>query len=335
MFKITTAILGLLFVTLNANANGESFPESPQRVEVGIEGLYLRASGDFLQYTSVSALEPDPVLTQFHIKKIAPNYDWGYGAFIAYKFSGSSNDIKLHGQSFSSEDKTAYSAKPNEILEVPFIINSSLTFNQADSQVNFKYRVLDLNVGHWTPFSPSLLSRFYAGLRYAHIKRTFNFGFVDPVANNQALSMLDLTSTIQFRGLGPQIGLNTMYYFIPCFGLESDFSVSGIAETSKAKILARAVPIGSTAVFTTVVIPDNQNKIVPALDARLGLQYLYPTSNDSTVKLSAGYQYVYYVGALNEVVITTGANTGGISSLVFRKIDTSFQGLYLTLTGRM
>lgn len=41
----------------------------------------------------------------------------------------------------------------------------------------------------------------------------------------------------------------------------------------------------------------------------------------------------YFEGALNSVVIETGAiTTGGISSLEFRKIDASFEGPYLTLT---
>lgn len=313
------------------SVNAHALPHYASGFELAVEGLYLRPNADFLQYAAVT---PNPLLsptfvTPIRVKKLAPSFNIGYGAFVSYQFPCSYNDVKLRWQGFTTPDEDHYAAQASEALQVPFVLGSGLVYQLARSKVTFRYDMVDLNAGHLYHFSPCFLSRFYAGLKYARVERDFHIRLEQPLSLAVPIGSLDITSKVRFKGIGPQVGMDNVYYFLPAFGIESDLSISGIVENAKAGTTAIATPTDGSTAFTTIITPDDQKKITPTVDARLGVQYRYRFCNGTSLKLSLGYQYTYYIGAFNEIAVST--SVGGISSTDFRKIDACFYGPYLTL----
>jgi hypothetical protein len=304
-------------------------------LKLTVEGLDLRGNGDFLHYADLSPLPSDTGPSSFieqDIKKVIPKYHVGYKFGLGYQFPYTNTDIEVRWLYYDSKDTNSITNPSSAtFLEVPFILGSGLGFNVARGSVEYRYSAVDLDLGRSITFFNCFQTRFYAGLRYAQIDRKFEISQENPVFDEQPVRFINIVTDLNVKGAGPQVGINSIYYFVPSFGLESDISISGITETSKSNKKARVL-IGPTDFeIINVINPDDQDRIIPGVDASVGFQYHHQFCNGTTIKASAGYQFIDYIGAFSEIIIATGVN-GGISSIDFRKIDATFEGPYLRLS---
>lgn len=126
----------------------------------------------------------------------------------------------------------------------------------------------------------------------------------------------------KFNGIGPRFGVDTSYHLGYCFGLVAHVSgsllvgkVSSSTQTDFARVLTvndrRLAGVPEEILFEDderVFIDAHQNnisttkenRVVPAFDAKLGLDWSYIVpSNGSVISIEAGYQWTQYIDAID------------------------------------
>lgn len=126
--------------------------------------------------------------------------------------------------------------------------------------------------------------RLFSGIRYSHLNYE-----------------LDKSLTSLFHGFGPRLGIDTRYQLGNCLGLDTHLNASFLAGT----VSTRSAEISSTI-----------NRIVPEVDAKLGIDYTYPMQGKSAFAVEVGYQSNNYFNAFN-------------GDLMKGARDVNFDGAYL------
>lgn len=141
--------------------------------------------------------------------------------------------------------------------------------------------------------------RLFSGIRYANL----NYGLdINTAGNKQSLTNL-------FHGFGPRIGLDARYQFLNCFGIDAHINTSLLVGT-----------LDTTYKSNYRVTSNSLNRIVPEMDAKMGIDYTYfvPGNSKSAIVFEVGYQTSNYFNALDNTLV----NSSG---------DASFDGAYLDI----
>ena len=125
--------------------------------------------------------------------------------------------------------------------------------------------------------------RLFSGVRYAHLNSSLN---VNTPENPYAVNNL-------FHGFGPRLGVDARYRLADgCFGLDTHLDT--------AFLIGK---VNSNYQSQTQFISESMSRVVPEVDAKLGIDYTYCMSTSKTDKsllvLELGYQTSNYVHALN------------------------------------
>jgi Legionella pneumophila major outer membrane protein precursor len=317
--KIT---LGLTILLSGFAVN--SYAKSPLDVSVpcynggftfGLAGLYLRPSST-LDDNSIILAQSDSVdatrSTQVTFENIKPDFDWGYRVNMGYVFPGTGNDVTLtyssfnHGESRSLTTETAY-------------------FEQANEK--FNYQTVDLDLGQHIDIGCRSHFRFITGLRFASLETKLNTKYSEnmmhiPEVPDPARSW-DVNQYSRFRGIGPRFGSDFEYILGSGFGIVGQATGALLVGDFKNTFSELdVIPDGDN--DNTVVFHPSRTRVVPNLNAKLGLNYNYQFYNSTHTKLTveAGYQVDHFFNAADRVAPLDVINTT-------QTIDTSFAGPYV------
>lgn len=192
----------------------------------------------------------------------------------------------------------------------------------TSSNVKFKYDAVDLDVGQYLNLGTHLQTRWFAGLRFAQITQdqTSNFAIVTGTTPPSNLE----EATAKFTGIGPRLGVDGNYHLGNNFGFVTQLAASLLVGTTE-----------SNAAITNIYSTDNpsQNRVVPALDGKLGFDYNKAMHNGGRFAIEAGYQISEYFNALDKtsnstppVLLSSPYVPSGTSSS-----NVGFQGPYLSV----
>lgn len=239
--------------------------------------------------------------------------------------------------------------------------------NLARAKANINHHVADLDFGQYINVGSNTRIKYYAGIRYANLENKlnaiYNFSGIDttdvflpglvPETGILVNLAADFTETIKqasdFEGIGPKLGVDFNHSLCWGFGLVSSLSVSILAgridthlnedftHLTTAIVVDSDIPeIALGSIFSTFTENHenfkfpNQTRIVPNIDAKVGLDYSYQWCNCERTKLTieAGYMVSHYFNIVDRV------SEIGIDKPEFRTrhtIDQHFEGLYLSL----
>jgi len=139
--------------------------------------------------------------------------------------------------------------------------------------------------------------RLFSGIRYAHLNYTLDTS--TPTAEQSLTSL--------FHGFGPTMGIDARYQLGDNgFGFDTHLNTALLVGTVNDKLIN-----------TTTTISDSMNRLIPEVEAKLGVDYTYPVLGDSKSAFSVevGYQTTNYFHTFNSGLV------GGLS-------DASFDGAY-------
>ncbi|MGB6977076.1 MAG: Lpg1974 family pore-forming outer membrane protein [Gammaproteobacteria bacterium] len=200
--------------------------------------------------------------------------------------------------------------------------------------------------------------------------------FTVPVnASHGALQAYDDSD---FKGIGPIIGLSNSYYlgygigFIA--GLDMGLLVGNVDDSltltnfqaamttttttsippvddNDPVVLTGITPNGIENITTTTINTDDARRVVPVVDAKLGLDYTYPFQNYGSLTLEAGWNVSHYWNAVDGIgggasdanlaffpatSTTPALFINGVTALTptHRTNSVGYQGPYVTLTYR-
>ncbi len=341
-------LIALAILGLSTSAFADStvlVPSQKGGLKVGIDALYLRPGNSNLDYASNITFPARFIEGYEQNKLVDPTYDWGFYAQVGYLFPCTGNDLTLGytylnaNASDASELGTSRNSRPvlsvlpvNQLLDdegFPGVDNSIATSN-----VSFDLNAVDLEGGQ--RFTTGAFDiRMFAGVRYARVAQKLATdipdGFADaiepggPFYNSQSFSSA-------FRGIGPRIGADGRYCLSSGFGLDAHLGASLLVGnissnyTNEFFITSEEEELLDSAFE---VKNCNTNRLVPNIDAKLGVDYTYaiPGCHKSAIVFEAGYQTSNYFNVSDQSPVVDPSGTSFISQNSTNNI--SFDGIYL------
>ena len=297
------------------------------------------------------------------VSNVNPSYNLGFRVGLGYIFPDSGNDVQLAWTHFQNTVNSSTGIGDDAVLYtasgVP-LINPNLhpRFDEpnfvgdvtANSSLKSQFDAIDLDVGQYVNIGTRLQTRLFGGLRYAYVQQNQDssyYQYVDRINHEgeEDRRVFDFaeqdTYNSKFNGLGPRMGFQAAYNVYDCFGVTG--SIAGSLLVGKVKSDATTAydinighrdedrdPTPYTPSFTS---SSNVWRVVPELDARVGLNYTFTVGAASALTLEAGYQVTQYFNAVdqlqNNVSVLNGLNTTRTTS------DVGYDGPYLSLNYKM
>ena len=265
--------------------------------DLGAQALYLQPT-----YSADKGYVVDPA---GNLRDSRPSWGWAYRIEGSYHFH-TGNDITMTLLHYDIDtqfrnfvEQTAFALAP-----VAFAANLENKFDQVN-----------IVLGQHTDMGTWKKARFYGGLQYAKIRadERNTSETIPPALFRSGVSSLQQYRTADFWGVGPTFGTDYSYDLVYGFSVTGNTAVSllyGTARHTSGFVLG---PQG------LIDFPHSNSRktVVPSLEAKLGLKYVYPMTN-GVLNFEGGYQTLNYFNALES------RRTGIINS----RFNASNFGLY-------
>ena len=353
-------------------------PQLPGGFVVGATGFYLQptnSNGD-LDFATVNNVNNSGTSFSSKLHNVDPGYDWGWGINVGYIFPNTGNDVNLsYFQLDTSDTAKLHDANlnPDTIFPVILPING---VNSFSAKAEYDLDQVDLTAGQYIDVGCRLTLHPFAGLRWAQLERKLTenatvtntsfssqpgeFGVTQTTHTNAVAA--SLTEKSDFEGIGPIVGLDASYYVGMGFGVVGHFD-SALLIGSTDSSVSLGANISNTTAFTsfapgaTIIThhsafggnfsASSTTRVVPVLDAKLGVDYTYVFNNsaNSDLTLEAGWMVSNYFNAVdqNGAVALQGAifNEDASSPIAAASAgprstsDVGLQGPYVSLTAHL
>jgi hypothetical protein len=199
--------------------------------------------------------------------------------------------------------------------------------DEATTEESLNYQAFDATLGQYHKLSDKLMTRVFAGVRYAKIdNNTENEYFL----SNGETRNDNYDSS--FSGVGPEAGLDMNYEVYDWFGIVGHFAAAFLIGELESD---SAVFDGNKNIEATVD-SDNVTRMVPALDAKLGVNLSVPfMDNKDRFVIEAGYQVDYYFDVVDQIQASLDLEDeldGGPTGTVHNYANVGFMGPYLNVS---
>lgn len=294
----------------NINSNRLLVVRSSGGFTVGIDLNYLTPYDNQLDYAIEDPfiilgpiglpVAPSPLA---RIRAIQPHDNFGYGGEVSYTFPNSGTDLLFHYQTFSDSSSSKLQAPDGGTLwNVLSIYGLSVHSDSATSRSSYEFDQADLSIGNEIVVGRNFILHPYFGAAYVKISKNMRTNYINAFTETgfaeeeTFVGDAIVDSNSYFRGLGPRIGVDAEYLFTPNFGLITHTNTSlylGIINSD----VRETTSLGGDDFFDVARIhQENVDRVVPALEGKLGLAYRWPCAK---LKIEAGYQASHYFNAVN------------------------------------
>ncbi|BCA97135.1 membrane protein [Legionella antarctica] len=279
--KTTLAVIGLSassFVCAGTmgpvcTPGNVTVPCEANQWDIGIQALYLQAI--------YGASKEKAAVNQFN--QAENDWNWGFRAEGSYHYNTGS-DISVNWTHYSSHtDQTGFIG----LVPVPPFVSP---FAQANQN-----RLDQINVVAGQHVDVGLVKkmRFYGGMQYAIIQAEATNYYPSAVISALLTSPISLFDNTDFKGFGPVIGIDYSYALTSALSVTANSAASILYGTSRydAGYVASSVGLVLASRYRTI------KKVVPAFEAKLGLNYAY-NMPQGTLNFEGGYQVINYFNVL-------------------------------------
>lgn len=359
MIKQVSLALIALGLSMSAQAgypSDEVMPVAPPTVNVtipqqmgswsvGLEALYEAANnGDFHYASSTHVVVAGGTTTNDRrVHGVDMDNDWGGHIDLAYNFAGDGRYVKLGYTHLTVSDSDRFThvtgdtlvgvgidgVTPVVVTPVEPTLAGVANWDSAQGKSKAKYNAVDLVFGQRFDFGQKVTLDAFGGLRYVNLEQrdsaSYNFG----TATTSDVATLRLKS--DFNGIGPRAGFNGQVRLGSGFSIVGTMAgslVVGDFDTAVHRRDDATTGIGTTPATVTTINNDTiggeSTRVVPELDARLGVNYTASFTPDTAVGIELGYEVVNYFDVNGNSQLSY-ADTANHTS------DFAMQGPYLRL----
>lgn len=251
---------------------------------------------------------------------------WGWGLYLGgtYHFN-SANDVTLNW--YHLQGKTSH-FKFNPLGEFdPLRLRLALK-NQWDAVNGELAQSINLH--------RDVRYRFHGGFQYAYIKNTMDAKLsimsVGSILGGESAAediAGHLAYATEYNGLGPRTGIDMDYILGRGFSMYIKAATALLIGTAKNQINGFSAQNTDATSFMSsfTAVRGSRTAIVPELEAKVGLNYFYPTARgDLTFDL--GYMWINYFNPLaNQYIIDNIENNQSITR-ENKATDLSLSGVY-------
>lgn len=313
-----------------------NIPQLPGGFFLGASGYYLQPSDmhNDLAYAVVNT-GTSPSFN-LHQKKIDPGYDWGWGVNVGYIFPNTGNDVNLSYFQLQTDDSDSVTGTQLNIIN-PQMSSALQIFGEwtsARAKAEYDIDQVDLTAGQFINIGCRLIVHPFTGLRWAQLDREID-GTYNGVSTSEPLNeTVNTKEESDYWGVGPIVGVDASYYIVYGFGAVGHFDSAVLVGNSDYKIntttfiTPSATPLFAHNEFKT----DDTTRVIPVVDAKLGLDYTYIFFNtaNSDLTLEVGWQFTHYFNAVDRGYASDVGGPGeGIA--IRDTIDVGLNGPYASL----
>jgi hypothetical protein len=293
--------------------------------------LFLQPSSSNLYF----AAEADPLPIErpdWKIHEVHPSYHFGFDVGIAGIFHSSNSTLSLNWEHFHTLDSHSKTVAPENMLGPFFEIGPDASpYKKARGHSFFCFDEVDLDYGVFVDFGSRLRTDLYAGVSFAKIRQTQHVKF----ESNDGNTARTIRPHSRFWGVGPQIGVDFSYRIIKGFNLIG--SGVGSIYVGMMENFTRYKSGSPVFMMAGFEVPNKQrttvsdrSQVVPGLEGKLGLSYVYTFKRHWMIALKAGYQAQIYLNAIQSTDIASQVNvppvpaSGGVYVRTFTRTLSNF-----------
>lgn len=342
-------------------------PISAGTWRVGLEAMYVEPTNNEFIYGQNRTLSNTTGDFIGYRNSVVPNdWEWAGTVDLTYMFPGNRSDVKLAWTHIFSNTSSAYTSPgANQYFQTVFgqsafgpVFNGTVSDSGYEvvsstgivtGSLKTDYNAVDLVFGQLSTLGDRLDLHPSGGLRWSEINSNFSVrrnsvnssvGVTIPTLGNtrriQDLYADQIKSN--FNGLGPRAGIDTTVHLNSGFSVVGSFASSLLVGHINSQLnsndpIYTTITSGATTNTTVDYEPyngknnHNNTRVVPELDARLGLNYLHNLSSSTSIDVQLGYQVVNYFNVTEADIISTGLSA--IINTTSSREDWGFQGPYL------
>ncbi len=309
---------------------------APGTWEFNLAGMYLKpTSSSLLDYADVTTTSGSNTAT--NVNTLKPSYGFGFELGFGYIFPDSAVDAQFNWTHYNHSTQTTNTAPVNSFLTTidgrQYIPGSTTNIT---SYAGFGQNAADADVGYHLSIGTRLSTRLFAGLRYAKINSSLTDTYAGaelPFAGYPSgqFSQTDAYYS-KFTGIGPRTGVDASYNWGNGLGLAAHAAAALLIGRSEASQFVALNRTSRSLMNQAQFNAADQTRIVPEVDAKLGVNYSFPIPKDRyQFTIEGGYQATQYIKALNNINVLYNFVTGAIPSSTETLSGLGFSGPYLSL----
>lgn len=359
--SLALAALGLSMSAYAAYPSDEVMPVAPPMVNVtipqqigswtiGLEALYEESNNSDFHYgaSQITTTAANIATVSRHTLKTDMDNDWGGHIDLGYNFAGDGRYVKLGYTHLTTNDSESTSRDSGTLLNgigfgtvsagvtptVVTAINPNLTnfpngWDSAEGKTEYEYDAVDLVFGQRFDFGQKVTLDAFGGLRYVslELENSAEYRVAATGVTTSEQAFLDMKS--EFQGIGPRAGMNAQVRLGSGFSLVGTFAGSLLVGEFDEHVRREqdVITVSTGAIASGTITNDrtgDETRVVPELDARIGVNYTASFSPDTAVGIELGYEVVNYFDV-------NGNSQVSYADTASHKNDFAMQGPYLRL----
>lgn len=228
------------------------------------------------------------------------HFDWSPGLKIGIQYEQPHFfDTKLYWTYFSTKTGESVTAAPNEIILPEFFngFTSLSVYNAAQLNWRLILNMVDAEIGHKFIPVDTLSIRPFIGVKGGTINQSIYSSWQENELNTTIYSATEHLKN-NFLGIGPSVGIDTVWHLYKSINIRSDFSTAilwgrwNIKDTfHRPQALLGLIP-------ETTISSDMNNSMLGTFMARgfMGLEWVFKAKALVTIK--AGYEMQFWSNQL-------------------------------------
>lgn len=288
----------------------------------GAEIYHVKATNDDFQYGQVLSLSPAGDLITHNVSPYNA-FHAGGAVDATYLIPDNAGDIKIgmtHLQMIDTNTVTVAGLASGEILQPSF--PGTIILAGANSQARVKdeqhFTAADLVFGQWFRIGHEVDLHPFGGLRYTDITDRARVTYTDAATTVTQLGQINS----DFDGVGPRLGIDAAVHV--GWGFSFVGTLAGGLQIGDIDSSAKSADPGSPIAFK--YDNDDNTYVIPELDMRIGVDYIYNFTPTASMSAQIGAQNVAYFGVMQKDIIDINTPNSNLGSS-----DFGYRGFYFRM----
>lgn len=301
---------------------------------LALEAKYQQQNNGDFHYAASSESEvnaPVSLMTSNYRKvhAVDPDTSWGWAVELGYNFEGNGRDVRVNWTHLHESESEHTDCKNGEVLygmgigpvgtavaatapftidaidssnaglfntgTVPFVVGTDWDYAHADSRNDYDH--VDLVFGQSMDFGQKVTLRAFGGLRYADIENRDRASYT-VTSDNGAQELAYVRAKSDYSGVGPRAGMDGKVRLGSGFSIVGTIAGSLLAGSFDQRLTVDQRNLDASGAIAGGTYDEHKvsgkHRVVPELDARLGVNYTHGFSPDTSFGIELGYEVVNY-----------------------------------------
>ncbi len=232
-------------------------------------------------------------------QSLKPEYRPAFSIGARY-IANKSTDFALDWTHLDTTTNASVSASPTQMVGPPFLIGpESALYKIGHGSVQTDFDSAKLDVGYTFCAECAVQLRALGGVEFARIGEDLTGTFQSP----DGTASIGSTTHSLYTGAGPRLGMKGQYEIGDVLFIGEVAGTTLIGTEQSHMDFTTVNPKLSGPNNQSITSPDT-TRIVPGIDTRLAVAYMFPPGDYGQFRLELGYRAAVYFDAISEYALT-------------------------------